>query len=1314
LAILVPATAEAATGYGVVGQFGGGPGYAPLLPLGVAVDQAGGDVYVSSAGGVVDKFDSAGDFVASWGWGVSDGQAQYEVCTSDCQAGITGSGADQFSLPVGLAVDSSTGDVYVADYNNGVVDKFDSSGNPIPESQFSLTLPTGSEPWGVAVDPKTGNLYVGDWATKVVDAFTSAGAPVDGIEIVARAAKGIAVDSSGNVYVATETGNDLTERAVQKFDASGNLVKTLDPGLAAGVAVDEENDDVFVNDQTSVDRYDAAGNQLGVIAGPESGSVSLGLAVNGSTKQVYFPDLLSGAVYVLGQVTLPDVTTGSATDLTTAGATLTGTINPEGRDTQYHFEYGTDTKYGTQIPASDAEVGSDSTAHAVSQSVTGLTSDQTYHYRLVAVVHGFPTYGPDQTYTTEPLPTVVTTGAATNLSTTTATLNGAINPEGLDTQYHFEYGTDTKYGSQIPVADGEVGSDSTTHAISELLTGLTPHQNYHYRLVGVVQGNHAYGPDQTFTTEALPTVVTTGAATNLTTTAATLTGSINPEGLDTQYHFEWGPDANYGSQIPASDAEVGSDSTAHAVSETLTGLTPHHTYHYRLVAVVQGFRVDGDDETVTVDPLRTIVTTGSATRVGWQSVTLSGTVNPMGLDTQYHIDYGPDTSYGRQAPAVQDAYVGAGNRSVAVSDPVAGLAPGTTYHYRTTAYVRGIAVHGKDATFTTKPLPAVLPTTVKTGVPGAVSQSGVTLTGSIDPHGLETGYYFEWGSDATYEKGHVRAVDTQVGPRSGARVVRQRLDGPFLTPGVTYHYRLAAMVAGTRVYGADRTLTTPATPLPAGIINVMNAPYSAAGDGKTNDRSAIQDALNAASSGGGGTVLLPAGHTFVSGGVTIPSHATLDIEGTLLQSKRIADYAKGTAWVDPPPGGIADNSAAIMDPMVLALDAQDVTLTGHGTIKMQLESGIPMAQIGFSHVTNFAIRDVHVEGGFANFAVAVFNSTHGILADTVQTAYPDFYQDALAIVSSEYVRVTNNYIASSGEGAYVADDYMNATHVGSLWIRDALMPARYQLWDHNYFTSTYPYGPVVFGNLPWGDLWTQAPDQRKVEISDIDVRDNTIVAPAGGDAVADQGGTPENPTTRMRFVDNTYIGPTFGPVPQSGERQWGIHTPSAVTTDSVYDYPGVMNSAAFQNPGFQQTGDAWWTTVGNAGATTDATPPPTPEDGTGTSWAGYALGRRGGPSELFQGLGMPAGMATFDVDVRIHGQATLFARDTCTGKTLATKTLKTQDWGRAHLAIHEPADCQDVQIGVRVDGAGKGANWAMIDNASLESAAAAVPLARTR
>jgi hypothetical protein len=94
------------------------------------------------------------------------------------------------------------------------------------------------------------------------------------------------------------------------------------------------------------------------------------------------------------------VVTGPVTNVKLHEAKLTGTVNPKGVETHYHFEYGPTTSYGTSIPVPEASVGSGTTNQPVSQSLTGLSLETTYHYRLVATSGAGTIYGEDHTFAT--------------------------------------------------------------------------------------------------------------------------------------------------------------------------------------------------------------------------------------------------------------------------------------------------------------------------------------------------------------------------------------------------------------------------------------------------------------------------------------------------------------------------------------------------------------------------------------------------------------------------------------------------------------------------------------------------------------------------------------------------------------------------------------------------------------------------------------------------------------------------------------------------------------------------------------------------
>ncbi len=103
-------------------------------------------------------------------------------------------------------------------------------------------------------------------------------------------------------------------------------------------------------------------------------------------------------------------------------------------------------------------------------------------------------------------------------------------------------------------------------------------------------------------TTGQPTVQTE-AASNVTATGATLKATTDPNGRETTYHFEYGETTSYGTKVPVPDAKLSSTVTTSAVSQTIAGLEPETTYHYRIVATNPSGASDGADHTFTTGVL---------------------------------------------------------------------------------------------------------------------------------------------------------------------------------------------------------------------------------------------------------------------------------------------------------------------------------------------------------------------------------------------------------------------------------------------------------------------------------------------------------------------------------------------------------------------------------------------------------------------------------------------------------------------------------------------------------------------------------------
>ncbi|MFL6505812.1 MAG: NF038122 family metalloprotease [Candidatus Udaeobacter sp.] len=174
---------------------------------------------------------------------------------------------------------------------------------------------------------------------------------------------------------------------------------------------------------------------------------------------------------------------------------------------------------------------------------------------------------------------VVTTNAATNITSSSAKLNGTVNPGGTMI-VHFQYGMTTTYGSTTA---NSTRTGNATQGVSANIPGLTPNTTYHFRLVGTINGENRYGQDRTFRTfnPTGPPVAVTSAATSVASFSARLNGSVYPHTFTTTVHFQYGRTASYGFTTAP---RTSNGNTYQNVFTNVSGLSAHTRYHFRIVA----------------------------------------------------------------------------------------------------------------------------------------------------------------------------------------------------------------------------------------------------------------------------------------------------------------------------------------------------------------------------------------------------------------------------------------------------------------------------------------------------------------------------------------------------------------------------------------------------------------------------------------------------------------------------------------------------------------------------------------------------------
>lgn len=392
------------------------------------------------------------------------------------------------------------------------------------------------------------------------------------------------------------------------------------------------------------------------------------------------------------------------------------------------------------------------------------------------------------------------TGGASSVTASSATIAGTVNPNGAATTYQIQYGTSVAYGSAT--APGSAGSGTTATTISVPIGGLSPDTTYHYRVLATNSNGTADGADASFTTAKAPPVVTPLPPSSVTATSALAAASVNPNAVATNVTFQYGHTTAYGSSTTATSAGAGT--AALSVQATLAGLLPGTAYHYRAVATSADGTTYGGDTAFTTAKAAPAASTGAASIVLTDGARLTGTVAPNGVATTYQFQYGPTAAYGQQTTLT---LAGSGTSRVGVGATVRGLAPGTAYHYRLVAISPDGTTAGADLTFTTtgnpaSPGAALGPISRTTAV--AITSASVQLNGAINPPAGAATWWFEYGPTGAYGSESIRQSISGL----GARPVNVRIAA--LAASTTFHYRLELQSASSLYVGPDATFTTKA------------------------------------------------------------------------------------------------------------------------------------------------------------------------------------------------------------------------------------------------------------------------------------------------------------------------------------------------------------------------------------------------------------------------------------------------------------------------------------------------------------------------
>ena len=567
--------------------------------------------------------------------------------TAGISGGVDGTGsAARFSYPAGVAVDGS-GIVYVADSGNHTIRKVTPAGVVTTlagtAGSSGSTNGTGSAarfffPTGVAVDG-SGNVYVAESSNHTIRKVTSAGVvstlagsagssgSADGAGSAARFNYpfGVAVDGSGNVYVA-----DSSNHTIRKVSSAG-VVTTLAGTALSGVSISA----------------DGAGSAAGFysphgVAVDSNGNVYVGDTANHTIRKVTPAGVVTTMAGTAGSSGSTDGTGSAARFSSPTGVAVDNTGNV------YVADYGNNTI--RKVTSSGVVTTLAGRADYVGSS-DGIGISALFRSPIdVAVDAAGNVYVTDSGNHTIRKVTpsgVVTTFAGASRS------SGSTDGTGSAARFNFPSGLAVDGAANVYVAD------TSNHTIRK----VTP-SGVVTTFAGASGSNDGTGSAARFN---YPQDVAVDSAGNVyvADSGNHTIRKINPSGEVTTLAGTAGVvgyNSSYGSARFKSPMGV-------AVSTGGRLVVTNTNYNRLVLGELAGFQP--------------ILTRGNVSGLGVGGVTLSGTVNPNGFATTAYFEYGLTTTYGSSASVTLSPSNGTTAQNV--STTLTGLTPGTLFYYRLTA-----------------------------------------------------------------------------------------------------------------------------------------------------------------------------------------------------------------------------------------------------------------------------------------------------------------------------------------------------------------------------------------------------------------------------------------------------------------------------------------------------------------------------------------------------------------------------------------------------------------------------------------------------
>ena len=538
-----------------------------------------------------------------------------------------------------------------------------------------------------------------------------------------------------------------------------------------------------------------------------------------------------------GVNSVPTVTTGAASAITTVSATLAGTIPSNGCSavTAYGVEYSTTLGFpngtGTAVPSTNLS------GINFSSNVAGLTPNTVYYYHAFATNTGGTGYGNEQTFTTLSLtPTLTATALA---AFGNVCVNATAGPNSFTINASALNNSNINVGPLSGFTFSTTAGGTYTASLSLVQPGGTYTQQIFVRFTPVlvqsyngnipVSGGGAAAINVAASGTGINTIatVTSGAASAITSISATVAGTIPSIGCSaiSAYGVEYSTVNGFpngsGTAVPSTNL------SGINFSSNLTGLAPTTTYYYHAYATNNGGTAYGAQGTFTT----TTPTLTTSALTGFGNVCINTTAGPNSFTIT-----GTNLSTANVTVAALAGYTysttSGGTYTATLSLTQTGGAYSQQIFVRFTptlvqSYNGNIVVGGGGAASVNRAATGAGVNTapaVTSGTASAVTQTTATVAGTVPANGCTA--VTAYGIEFSITNGFPNGTGTAIASTNLTGInFSSALTG--LAPSTTYYYHAYATNAGGTTYGTQGSFTTSApvltaTPLTAFGANCIN------------------------------------------------------------------------------------------------------------------------------------------------------------------------------------------------------------------------------------------------------------------------------------------------------------------------------------------------------------------------------------------------------------------------------------------------------------------------------------------------------------